>query len=41
MEVIVAVPHIGPVVTDVFSGAGDPDGDVVVEQAPEAVTRCP
>jgi len=33
MEVTV-VRHIGQVVTDVLSGAGDPDGDGVVGQKP-------
>jgi hypothetical protein len=41
MEVIVAVRHIGQVVTDVLSGADDPDGEVVVGQKSGPVTRCP
>ena len=32
MDVAVAVRHVGEVVTDVLSGAGDLDGDVVVRE---------
>jgi hypothetical protein len=41
MEVTVAIRHIGEVVTDVLSGAGDPDSDVVVGQKSGPVTGCP
>lgn len=41
MEVTVAVRHIGEVVTDILSGAGDPDGDAVVGQKSGAGDEMP
>jgi hypothetical protein len=41
MKVTITIRHIGKVVTDVLSGAANPDSDVVVGQKSGAVTGCP